>query len=105
MHSRYRFPLNDATVPQVEVITEFRRVVIAGEDRLRQGDWMFTQGTRAAEAAVRTWRGQLPIVRQLSFIPLNTYVTVPPLPISRGNPMPAEALAPLPAHTTPHHSP
>jgi len=104
-HSRYRFPLNDATVPQVEVITEFRRVVIAGEDRLRQGDWMFTQGTRAAEAAVRTWRGQLAIVAQLRFNPLNTYVSIPSLDIMLGDPLAEGALAPLAAHTTPQYSP
>jgi hypothetical protein len=103
-HSRYRFPLTDATVAQLEVITEFRRVAIAGEDRLRQGDWMFTQGTRAAEAAVRPWHGQLAIVAHLRFNPLNTYVTVPSLDIMVGDSLAEGAVAPLAAHTTPQYS-
>jgi hypothetical protein len=103
-HSRYRFTVNDPTVAQLEVITEFRRVVSAGEDRLRRGDWMFTQGTRAAEAAVRPWHGQLAIVAQLRFNPLNTYVTVPSLDIMVGDPLADGAVAPLAAHTTPQYS-
>jgi hypothetical protein len=103
-HSRYRLAVNDATVTQVEVITEFRRVVIAGEDRLRKGDWMFTQGTRAAEAAVRQWHEQLAIVAQLRFSPLNTYVTVPVLDIMVGDPFSEEVVVPLAAHTTPQFS-
>jgi len=103
-HSRYRFAVNDATVPQVEVITEFRRVVIAGEDRLLKGDWMFTQGTRAAEAAVRQWHEQVAIVAQLRFNPLNTYVTVPRLDIMVGDSLFEVVVAPLAAHTTPQFS-
>jgi hypothetical protein len=103
-HSRYRFAVNDATVAQVEVITEFRRVVIAGEDRLLKGDWMFTQGTRAAEAAVRPWHEQLAIVAQLRFSPLNTYVTVPVLDIMVGDSLSEGIVVPLAAHTTPQFS-
>ena len=103
-HSRYRFAVNDATVPQVEVITEFRRVVIAGEDRLLKGDWMFTQGTRAAETAVRPWHEQLAIVAQLRFNPMNTYVTVPRLDIMVGDSLLEGVVAPLAAHTTPRFS-
>ena len=103
-HGRYRFAVNDPTVAQVEVITEFRRVVIAGEDRLRKGDWMFTQGTRAAEAAVQQWHEQVAIVAQLRFNPLNTYVTVPSLDIMVGDPLSEETVTPLAAHTTPQFS-
>ena len=103
-HGRYRLPVSDSTVIHVEAITEFRRVVIAGEDRLRQGDWMFTQGTRAAEAAVRTWHGQVAMVAQLRFNPLNTYVTVPVLDIMLGDPLADGIVTPLTSHTTPQYS-
>jgi hypothetical protein len=103
-HGRYRFALNDPTVTQVEVITEFRRVVIVGEDRLRRGDWMFTQGTRAAEAAVQEWHEQVAIAAQLRFNPLNTYVTIPSLDIMVSDSLSEEAVAPLAAHTTPQFS-
>jgi hypothetical protein len=103
-HGHYRFPVNDATVAQLEVITEFRRLVSTAEDRLRRGDWMFAQGTRAAEAAVQQWHGQLAIVGQFRFNPLNTYVTVPSFDIIVGDPLAEGVVTPLAAHTTPQYS-
>ena len=97
-HSRYVFPANDATVTQVEVISEFRRFVITAEDRLQHGDWMFAQGTRAAERALASRRGQLTIVARLRFNPLNTYISVPAFEISLG-------VSPLDARTTGQYVP
>jgi len=97
-HSRYLFSTNDATVAQLEVITEFRRFVITAEERLRQGDWMFTQGTRAAERALAARRGQMTIVTRLRFNPLNVYISVPAFELSLGVP-------PLDTRTTPQYAP
>ena len=97
-HSHYLFSLNDATVTQLEVITEFRRFAITAEDRLHRGDWMFTQGTRAAERALAPRRGQTTIVAQLRFNPLNTYISVPVFEIRLGAP-------PLDTRTTPQYAP
>ena len=85
-HSRYLFATNDATVTQLEVTTEFRRFVVTAEDRLQHGDWMFAQGTRAAERALAPRRGQMTIVARLRFNPLNTYISVPAFEISLGVP-------------------
>jgi hypothetical protein len=40
-HSRYEFRVGDPTVERIEVITEFRRVVLAVEERVRFGDHLF----------------------------------------------------------------
>ena len=97
-HSRYLFSINDATVTQLEVITEFRRFVITAEERLRQGDWMFAQGTRAAETLLAPRRGQMTIVARLRFNPLNVYVSVPAFEISLG-------VQPLDTRTTAQYAP
>src|SRR5687768_14901384 len=43
-HVAYNVPLNDSTVEQVEVITEFRRFVLASEEQLGLGNWMLARG-------------------------------------------------------------
>ena len=45
-HRRYVIDLQDATVTQFEVITEFRRLVLITEEHILRGDWMFSRGTR-----------------------------------------------------------
>ncbi len=77
---RYRFPLNDPTVKQLEVITEFRRAVLAGEERVQFGDYMF--GVREARERIRQWQGRLTIVAHLRFHPQNVYVSVPAFDVS-----------------------
>lgn len=81
-HNRYLFPLKDVSVTQLEVITEFRRFVMTAEDRLRQGDWMFAQGTGAVERVLAPRRGQMTVLARIRFNPLNAYVTVPAYEIS-----------------------
>ena len=56
-HRRYVFDLRDATVTQVEVITEFRRLVIITEEHIFRGDWMFSRSGRSAEQALAPSRG------------------------------------------------
>ena len=77
-HARYVVPLQGSVAQHIEVITEFRRYVLKTEERARFGDWMFAQGTRAAQEALRPSRGRVWIVAQLQFNPLNTYTSVPP---------------------------
>ena len=97
-HSRYLLPVNDATGTQLEIISEFRRFVITAEDRLRRGDWMFTQGTRAAELALAPERGRTTIVAHLRFNPLNTYVAVPASEVV------VLGVTPLETRTTPQYA-
>jgi hypothetical protein len=78
-HRKYLFDLPGDTVTQIEVVTEFRRLVMMTEDRLRVGDQMFSRGLRAAEAAMAPTRGLLTLKAQVRFHPLNTYASVPRL--------------------------
>jgi hypothetical protein len=96
-HRRYVFDLKDDTVMQIEVLTEFRRLVLATEEHLRLGDQMFSRGQREAEAAMAPTRGLVMFRSKLRFHPLNTYAVVPPFKIAIG---PAESPA-APLATSP----
>src|SRR5437879_1054039 len=83
-HQPYILAVGDATVEQIEIVTEFRRVVLYAEDRIRQGDHMF--GPRQVETALRQWRGRLSSVARVRLHPMNTYVMVPEFTIALGEP-------------------
>jgi hypothetical protein len=74
-HGRYLVPVEDATIEQVELLTEFRRVVVETERRLRLGDHMFS--ARQAADAIKPWRRKLTIVVRVRLHPQNVFVTVP----------------------------
>lgn len=75
-HARYVLP-SQSIVHQFEIITEFRRYVLKTEERSRSGDWLFSQGVRAAQQALRSWQGRVSVVAQLRFDPRNSYISVP----------------------------
>ena len=83
-HKKYLVNLAGDTVTQIEVVTEFRRLVMITEDHIRAGDQMFSRGTRAAEAAMAKTRGVLTLKALVRFNPLNTYADVPPLRLTLG---------------------
>ena len=85
-HRKYLFDLPGDTVTQIEVITEFRRLVMMTEDHLRLGDQMFSRGVRAAEAALAPTRGMLTLKAKLRFHPLNTYADLPAVRLALGPP-------------------
>lgn len=99
-HSAYIFPLrvDDPAIQQLEVLTEFRRVVIEANDRLRKGDHMF--GAGQADLAIRPWHNKLTLVLRLRFHPQNVLVTVPPYELAIGEPGPT----PLDARRMPVYS-
>lgn len=100
-HARYVLPLKGSFAQHIEVITEFRRYVLKTEERARVGDWMFAQGTRAAQEALRPSRGRASVLAQIQFDPLNTYSVVPPFVlVVGGNPL----IAPIEGHVTPQWS-
>ena len=94
-HRKYLFDLPGDTVTQVEVITEFRRLVMITEDHLRVGDQMFSRGSRAAEAALAPTHGVMTLKAQLRFSPLNTYAAIPAFQLAVGPVATGEPLAPL----------
>jgi hypothetical protein len=101
-HGRYVFDLKDPAVTQIEVITEFRRLVVIAEDHVLRGDWMFTRGLRAAEQALAPTRGMLTLRAQVRFNPLNVFVVLPDYALAVGSP--AGALQPVDTQVMPQYS-
>lgn len=90
-HESYRVPVNDATVEHVEVITEFRRLVMASEDETLQGNWMLARGGfdskgRTLRDILQRWRGQVSIRTRVRFHPQHSYVALPAIDILIGEP-------------------
>lgn len=101
-HSRYIFNISDPAVTQIEVITEFRRLVIIAEDHVLHGDFMFTRGVRAGEQALAQTRGILTLRAQVRFNPLNTFAALPGYSLAVGGS--SGAVTPLDTHGTPLYS-
>jgi hypothetical protein len=90
-HAPYLVRVDDATVEQFDVVTEFRRYVLVTEHQLELGNWMFSQGVHEARAAVRPWEGRVAIAIRFRFHPQNTLSSIPPFETRVGDP-PIEAL-------------
>lgn len=85
-HAPYLVRVNDATVDEIEVITEFRRYVLTTQEQLRQGNWLFAQGVRNVKEQLRPWRERLSLVARLRFHPQNTLMMVPLYDMTIGQP-------------------
>jgi hypothetical protein len=83
-HSQYVFLVNSPAVTQIEVLTEFRRAVLVTEDHLKLGDWIFSRSVPSLEEATRPTRGEVAIVAQVRFNPLNVLVSVPDYEVAMG---------------------
>ena len=90
-HAPYIVPFKDATVEQLEVITELRRLVLAAEEQLQAGNWMlgrggFDQKGRTLKDLLKPLSGQVSIRARLRFHPHNSYVALPAFDILLGEP-------------------
>jgi hypothetical protein len=74
-HAPYRIPVSQPPVDFIEVVTPFRRVVIAADERARFGDRSF--GQRQALELLSAAAGRFDFRVELTFHPLNTFVTMP----------------------------
>jgi hypothetical protein len=74
-HADYRFVVARAPADFVEIVTPFRRVVIAAETGVREGRRIF--GQRDAAEALGPDRERVEVYVELTFHPLNTFVGVP----------------------------
>ena len=79
-HLSYRVHVARAPVDHIDVVTPFRRLVGAAEDRARIGERFFSQRDSAAVLA-RHGEG-IEIAVEFTFHPLNTYVGVPEYDVS-----------------------
>jgi hypothetical protein len=77
----YVYELRHPIVRRVEVVTEFRRMVLITAEKKAAGDWLFVHGMRAAKEALKPWRGLVTVAAQLQF---STFVSVPPLKLALG---------------------
>jgi hypothetical protein len=105
-HAPYLVDVNDPTIEHLEVITEFRRFVLAAEDELKAGNWMMGRGGfdakgRTLKDLLRPLGGHVSIRAQLRFHPQNNYVTLPAFDILLGEP----TLLAINATRTPHVTP
>ncbi len=74
-HDRYVVLLGEPPLDRLEIVTEFRRVVLATENRVRFADT--TWGPEQAEAMLRPWRERVSLVLHVTFAPNNTYRSMP----------------------------
>jgi hypothetical protein len=79
-HAPYRLPVNRSPIDYVDVVTPFRRVVLMAQSRAQIGDRSF--GQRQALAMLDEGPAQIDIRVELTFHPLNTYVSVPSYQVS-----------------------
>ena len=90
-HARYMVPVQDATVEAMEVITEFRRFVLACEEQLALGNWMVARGGFDAKGQtlkqiLDASKGRVTVKARLRFHPHHSYATVPSVEILIGDP-------------------
>jgi len=90
-HAPYIIELSGPSVEQIEVVTEFRRFVLAAEEQVALGNWMAARGGydqkgRTLKDILRPTTGQVLVKARIRFHPLNSYVDVPPLDIRVGEP-------------------
>jgi hypothetical protein len=74
-HRLYRIDVSRAPVDYIEIVTPFRRIVLAAQARARAGDRRF--GQREALEIDAAAAGLIDLYVELTFHPLNTYVFVP----------------------------
>jgi hypothetical protein len=85
-HTSYIVTVTDPFVERIEIVTEYRRVVLLAEDRIRKGDRAFAYSGRLAANALEPWRNRVSVIVRLRFHPHNAYVDVPRLEVSVDGP-------------------
>ena len=96
-HKPYIVHPDHPALEQLEAITEYRRYVMATEEQLRMGNWLFAQSAQRAQEKLASWRGRLTVAARLRFHPQNTLIGLPPYELAIANP----DLAPLELTRTP----
>jgi hypothetical protein len=74
-HEPYRLLVHSGEIDFIDIVTPYRRVVLAAEDRAAIGDRQF--GQRQALALLDAAPQQVDLHVELTFHPLNVYVGVP----------------------------
>ena len=85
-HAAYIINLDDPFVQSLEIISEYRRVVLLAEERINKGDRAFAYSSRLAGDALAPWRNRVAVRARLRFHPHNAYVDVPTIEMSVDGP-------------------
>jgi len=90
-HAPYILPVSDPIVDRIDVITEFRRFVLASEEQAALGNWMVARGghdakRRTLKDILEPWRGQVAIRLSVRFHPQHRYSSLPPIDVLVGEP-------------------
>jgi len=90
-HAGYLVAIDDPLVERLEVITEFRRFVLAAEEQLKAGNWMMARGGfdpkgRTLKDILKPFSGQVSLRAGLRFHPQNNYGALPPFDMLLGEP-------------------
>ena len=101
-HAPYVTPIKNSIIRDIEVLTEFRRTVIATEDALKRGDWAVAHGAsslggRTIADVVAPWRRIVTIVANLQLPAMHSYVSIPRCDVTVGG---TPILAPVDRRTT-----
>ena len=80
-HAPYIQTINTPAVETVEIVSEYRRVVLIAEDRARKGDRAFTYSVSDAQKAIGPWHHRVAFRARLRFHPQNNYIDVPPIDV------------------------
>lgn len=102
-HRAYRVTIRKAPVDWLEIVTPFRRIVLAAEAKSAAGDRRF--GQRQALDMLASSRDQIDIYVELSFHPLNTFVGVPEYEITMTRADETRTRAPLSIERIPRFGP
>ena len=81
-HAPYITTVDDPFVERLEIVSEYRRVVMLAEDRIRKGDRAFAYSSRLAIIALEPWRNRVSVLARLRFHPHNAYVDVPDVSVT-----------------------
>ena len=102
-HRPYRLIINLPPLDYIDVVTPFRRVVLAAEARRLAGERLF--GQRDALATLGDRPEQVELRLELTFNPLNTFVGVPAYEVDLISGRDARAITPLGVERVPRFGP
>jgi hypothetical protein len=105
-HAPYTIRIKDSVIQNLEVLTPYRRTVIAAEDAAKRGDWAVAHGAQGlaghgVEEAVKPWQQKVTILAALQLNAMHTFVNVPNCEIMMGG---VPVIASLDRRMTPRSS-
>jgi hypothetical protein len=81
-HALYLQKVDTPFIEHIEIVSEFRRVVLMAEEQIARGDRFFAYSSMRAVNALQVFRKRVSVVARVRFHPQNNYVGVPPVTIA-----------------------